>query len=83
MIEIIKIEESKCELYDSEDNLIGVIDNELTFNDVRAQIKEQQLEGYYIVYKGVRKDIDKDGRIAVWEEGFFDAFQKILFRLLW
>lgn len=43
----------ELELFDNEDNLIGVIDNELTMLDVLLQIKVNELEHYYIKYNDV------------------------------
>lgn len=46
------IEEDHVPLYNPEGKLVGIIENELAFNDVRIQIMENKLRGYYIVYKG-------------------------------
>lgn len=46
------IQEDHVPLYNPEGKLVGIIKNELAFNDVRLQIQRKKLEGYYFVYKG-------------------------------
>lgn len=77
MIKINKITETTCKLYNPEDECIGVISTGLELADVRIQIKEEAVEGYYVTWKegtieSVRILIDKFGYLSVWPVGFFD-----------
>jgi len=56
--------EDSCSLIDPNDEVVGEIENSLSFNDVRLQIKRQNLKGYSIGFKGQRIDIDTDGRLS-------------------
>ncbi len=38
-------------LYDNHDNFIGIIDNELTCLDILAQTVENNVEGWYVIFK--------------------------------
>lgn len=52
------------DLYNSKDELIGTINNVITFYDVRLQIKNSNSAGYYIKNKdGVKVDINPDGTL--------------------
>ena len=65
MIEIKHFEEEVIKLYDNNDNFIGEIDNELSFNDVRLQIAEQKLSGYYVIRNnGDKVIIEENGWIS-------------------
>lgn len=76
-----------AELYDQNNTFLGLIKNEYQLNDIRIQIKKQQLEGYYLIFideKSFKHKllIDKSGRICAWPKGFFDLTQNQLFELL-
>lgn len=77
MIKIRKIKETICQLYDPQDNLVGTIRSELQLNDVRLQIKEQNISGYYIMWKDKGLDyhinIDRKGTLENWPVGFYDT----------
>ena len=60
MIKINKIEEAKCELYDPSNNLVGIVDNNLTFTDIRCQICQQKLSGYYFKWGDKILPIEQD-----------------------
>lgn len=61
---------------------IGVIDNILDFYDVRVQIRENQLTGYYFGFDGEVIRIDKNGECESYPEGFFDKFSELAIKLL-
>lgn len=82
MITINTFTENTVNLYDPNNKLLGNIDNLLTFSDVRAQIKEQGLSGYYIIYKNQTIGIDRNGELEDWPIGLFDTYTDILFRLI-
>lgn len=56
---------------DERDEYIGSFESEDQFNDVRVQIKQNQLEGYYVYYNHRKIPIDKNGGISEWPDGFF------------
>lgn len=75
MVTINEFKQIECDLYDPNGNLIGTIKNEYSFNDVRIQIMKQRLEGYYVVFNDYRIDIDVDGRLDSFPEGFYDILE--------
>lgn len=82
-----KIKEEGCLLYGPEgDNegsvLIGEIKNELAFLDVRGQIAEQKLAGYFIVFQGERYYIDETGRLPDYPEDLFPSFLNLIEKLI-
>lgn len=72
MITIHRISEPITSLYNPHGDLIGYITNSLELNDIRIQIKEQQLSGYFVKYLYHEIDIDKDGGVDFWPSGFYD-----------
>ena len=82
MIKINKIIEAKCELYDPNNNLIGIIDNNLTFTDVRCQINQQKISGYYVKWNDEILEIDSNGRMGYWPNGFYDEIDILCSKLL-
>lgn len=81
MVVVKKIEPQIAELFSPDDISMGFI-NEFEFNDVRIQIKEQQLEGYYCMLNGERSNITKHGKCDNWFEGFFDRIEIQLMKLM-
>lgn len=74
-------------LYNPDGELLFTINSNLKLNDVRIQIKEQKLEGYYLKYKKDEGDLYKisinpNGQLSSWPEGFYDLFDKQLDKLL-
>jgi hypothetical protein len=60
-------------LYDPNGKLIGKIRNNAAWLDVRAQIHTKQLEGYYVMFKGVKIIISKMGGVKHVPSGFYDS----------
>lgn len=56
--------------------------NEHELYDIRLQIKNQELEGYYIVFENVRIYINIKGQLDHWPKGFFDLTDHYLSLLL-
>lgn len=52
-------------LYDNTNKFIGVIDNEFTCLDILAQIKEQNLIGWYVINNNIKYPI-VNGKIKKW-----------------
>jgi hypothetical protein len=81
-ITINKIIEPTSELFDSNDNKIGDITSFLQMLDVRLQIKRNNLDGYYFLYKHIKIYIDKNGKLLKYVEGFYDQFDYYIDELL-
>jgi hypothetical protein len=71
-----------CELFDCNDNLIGTISSSLIMQDICVQIKEQQLDGYYIIYDSIRCDIENNGRLHTRNVIVFPAIGNLLRKLI-
>ena len=52
-----------CELYDSNDKLIGIVKSGLSLTDICVQIKKNNIEGCYIKFKDEKIEITNTGRI--------------------
>lgn len=81
MIQIREIKDKPAKLYQG-DSFIGEIDSLLVLNDVRIQIKNEQLQDCYLIFEGIKIDIDKNGGLNHWPEDFFDTFEKQIHTLL-
>ena len=62
------------ELYDPNGKLVGKIRNCTALSDVCVQIHKKKLAGYYIMYKGQKLKILKNGNIRPAPKGFYDAY---------
>lgn len=81
MIQINKIKPFKCKAYSPEGKYLGLL-NEYEFNDLRIQIKEQQIFGYYMLFNNEKILIDKNGSCENWPNGFYDLIGLQLFKIL-
>jgi len=83
MIKINTITEPVCSLFGPNDELIGEISSLFSLNDVRIQIMQQKLKGYYIITgKYERIEIDKNGNLDWWPKGFYDLIDDQMMTLL-
>ena len=72
------IKEISCKLYNNDDIFIGRIKNHLALIDVKTQIKQQRLIGYYVTFEGNSYRINSDGVfIDNLPDGFFDLAYKM------
>ena len=72
------IKETSCKLYNNDNIFIGRIKNQLAFLDVMTQIKQQKINGYYIVFKGKSYKINSDGTLVDRKpDGLFDLTYKM------
>jgi hypothetical protein len=85
---VIKLKEipiQTCVVYGPDDEFLGEA-NEYEFHDLRVQIKEKKLEGYYCKFDIDGEEyifnIDKDGRSNDWVSGMFDNIEKSMMKLL-
>lgn len=67
-------QEEPALLYSPKGINVGTIYNSDALASVRAQIKEKQAEGYYLKYNDDVIDIDKNGNLSKYPEGFFESF---------
>lgn len=79
-VKIIKIKPEKVKLYNPNNKYLGLV-NELEFNEIRIQIAEKQLEGYYIKYKKNKTYINKKGDLEEWPNGLWTKFNEQFGRL--
>ena len=75
-----KIKIPKVDLYSPGDKHLGFL-NEYQFIDVRVQIKENKLSGYYVVFDGRKIKIDKNGELEDYPVGLFDQILNSLLKL--
>lgn len=79
MIKIRNVKERiEVNLFDERSIYLGTLRTELQFLDVRLQIKEQKLEGYYFMWKNIKIPIESNGVILDWPDGFFDLRTKMI-----
>jgi hypothetical protein len=81
MIKINKIIPQTVEAFTPDNISLGFI-NEYEFNDLRIQLKENKVDGYYLMFNDLKHQIDKDGRLPLWSKGFFDLQENQLMKLL-
>lgn len=69
--------------HDSDDDkVVAHIWDSLTFNNIRLQICQQNLSGYYIYYEGKRYDINRFGALENWPNTLFTKEMNIVAKLL-
>lgn len=85
MIQVKKIQPQTIECFDPEGNSLGLL-NEYEFNDLRVQIKGEQIFGYHLYFKvnNVKEiiRIDRDGKLENYPKGFFDTNINLLMKLI-
>jgi hypothetical protein len=81
VIHINKITPQTVEVFTPADRSMGFV-NEYEFNDLRIQIKEHKLDGYYLMFNNIKHTIDKDGRVDTWSKGFFDLHEHQLMKII-
>lgn len=62
MIKINRIIPQRVCLFNPDNKLMGLV-NEFEFNDIRIQIKENKISGYYITYKKEKLFITDKGQL--------------------
>lgn len=80
-IEIRCIRNKPVKVFNPDGTLLCETDNELQFNDILIQIMEQRLTGYYIKFKGKRRNIEPSGTVKHPPSGFFDIMNEQLRKL--
>ncbi|WP_291599148.1 hypothetical protein [Bacteroides sp.] len=67
-----EIKNPPVKIFTPDNSLLCETENDLIFNDIRIQIMDKKLSGYYIEFNGERTDIKPDGTLDVWPKGLFD-----------
>lgn len=81
MIKVNKIPTQRLEHFDTIGNSLGFL-NENENLDLRCQIKENRVDGYYLIYNGHKVEIDSNGGIDHWHDGMYDINEKLTLRIL-
>lgn len=86
MLKINKIKERPAKLF-HENNFIGIVEDQYQLNDIRLQVVQNNLKNVYFVFElseGIEQQINvnSDGSLDCWPDGFFDEIEKQLFKLL-
>jgi len=63
------------EIFDPENKSLGMF-NEYEFNDLRIQIKKENIEGYYVKFNEHKINICPNGKVEKWPSGFFDLQER-------
>lgn len=66
------------EVYDPEDNLIVTTTDEILFSYIRAQIKQLNVEGFYIIFDGGKIPINRDGNLPFYPDNLFPLYDELL-----
>lgn len=72
MVVVQNIQNKTVKVYTPSDELLVETNSELIFNDIRLQIAEQNLEGYYIEFEDEKINILSNGKMERWPDGLFD-----------
>ena len=54
----------------------------IQLDDVRVQIKNEGVDGYFIKWCDWILPIDKDGRMPIWPDEFYDEHNNLLMELM-
>lgn len=81
IIQINKITPPTLEIFNPNGELIGEV-NEYEFLDIRVQIREAQVFGYYLVFKGKKVRLDKNGELEEYPIGLLDTMTNLYCKLL-
>ena len=80
MIKVNKYEIQTVEHFDNNGSSLGFL-NEWENLDLRCQIAEQKVSGYYIMFNDLKIQIEPNGRMNDWVNGLYDTNEILLARL--
>lgn len=82
MVKVNKYEVQTVEHFDNNGNSLGFL-NEWENADLRCQIAEQKVSGYYLMFNGEKIEIQSTGKISWegWKNGLYDTNEILLARL--
>jgi hypothetical protein len=81
MVKINTFKEIPVQLWHGKE-FIGVIENNLSFLDVRIQIKAENDSDYFIIFDGQKLSFDNYGQLMSRPKGLFDTFDNLCDRIL-
>lgn len=81
MIQLKKINSPLVEVFDPQGNSLGEA-NEYELLDLRVQIREANVWGYYIVFNDRKVRIDRRGELEDYPIGLLDTMTNLLFKLI-
>ena len=81
MIQLKKINSPTVEVFDPQGNSLGEA-NEYELLDLRIQIKEAKVWGYYIIFNGQKIRIDRKGELEDYPIGLLDTMTYLLLELI-
>lgn len=81
-VRIRTVSETQCILVHPNGEWVGFINSHLELLDVLVQIKEQQLTGYTISWKGQTIRIDRNGTTDKNPDGFYTESVDLLLKLV-
>ena len=61
---------------------VGKCTNNVQFTDLRVQIKQEQVEGYSVYYKGQQIKINRRGKLEDYPAGLYDQVTDLLIQLI-
>ena len=77
-----KITPPTVELYYPDGKYLGTI-NEYEFLDIRVQIKNEQVSGFYFFFNNNRSiKIDKNGELEYYPKGLLDTMANLYMKLI-
>ena len=76
------IKDEYCSIYKPNGELLIHTNDLLIFDDIRLQISEKQINGYYVIFHDEKIAIDRNGTLEKWPNGLFDKHEDILSKLL-
>lgn len=80
-VHINKIIPPTLDIYDPSGQLLGTV-NEYEFLDIRVQIKDAQISGYYLIFNGDKVLLDKDGCLEYYPNGLLDTMEGLFCKLI-
>lgn len=78
MVKVKKITPPTVDVYSPKGKLLGTL-NEYEFFDLREQIGNEQVSGYYIIFQGQKIMISEDGDLDSYSAELEDMFLQPLF----
>lgn len=81
MIKLKVIESPLVSVYDPEGSFMGTA-NEYELLDLRVQIREANVSGYFLLFNGKKIRIDRKGELEDYPKGLLDTMSNFYFKLL-
>lgn len=75
------LKDHEVKIYNDKEKLVGRTSSLIVFTDVRLQIAEKNLTGWYLIYQGKRHYFTPSGSIEDWPAGLFDIYKSQLKKL--